>query len=84
MNDSQKAFVNKLSQALNFINLQGVPKKLIIAVAAVESGWGKSALSVNDNNLFGIKAVGNQPSTNYPTREYINGRFIIQDAKFRR
>jgi len=84
MNDSQKAFVNKLSQALNFINLQGVPKKLIIAVAAVESGWGKSALSVNDNNLFGIKAVGNQPATNYPTREYINGRFIIQDAKFRR
>ena len=83
MNDKQKAFVTRISETLNFINLQGVPKNLIIAVAAVESGWGQSTLSIKDNNLFGIKAVGNQPATIYPTREYINGRYVSINDKFR-
>lgn len=33
----------------------GIPSSVILAQMAVESSWGSSALSRNDNNFFGIK-----------------------------
>ncbi|MBR9903513.1 MULTISPECIES: flagellar assembly peptidoglycan hydrolase FlgJ [Halomonadaceae] len=58
----------------------GVPAELILAQAALETGWGKHEIATrngnNSHNLFGIKA-GSQwqgETTDIVTHEYINGR----------
>lgn len=56
-------FVNKMSAAADFASRQsGVPAKLILSQAALESGWGQRELMRKDgstsHNLFGIKATG--------------------------
>lgn len=56
-------FVNKMSAAADFASKQsGVPAKLILSQAALESGWGQRELMREDgstsHNLFGIKATG--------------------------
>jgi uncharacterized FlgJ-related protein len=38
-----------------------IPLPLLLAQAALESGWGRSRAAGNLNNLFGIHAYGNQP-----------------------
>jgi flagellar protein FlgJ len=60
----------------------GVPKEWLIAQAALETGWGKSAPG---NNLFGIKAMGGYtgPSTSQSTREVYNGKDVRENARFR-
>ncbi|ATH76976.1 MULTISPECIES: flagellar assembly peptidoglycan hydrolase FlgJ [Halomonadaceae] len=58
----------------------GVPAELILAQAALETGWGRHEIATqqgrNSFNVFGIKAgshwQGN--TTNIVTHEYINGR----------
>lgn len=57
-------FVSKMSAAADFASRQsGVPAKLILSQAALESGWGQRELMREDgstsHNLFGIKATGN-------------------------
>jgi lysozyme len=54
-----------------------------VAQAILESGWGKSSLSTQAHNLFGIKGTYNGNSINYPTKEYVNGRYITVYAQFR-
>lgn len=58
----------------------GVPAELILAQAALETGWGKHEIATRDgqnsHNLFGIKA-GSQwqgETTDVVTHEYIDGR----------
>ncbi|WGI25529.1 flagellar assembly peptidoglycan hydrolase FlgJ [Halomonas alkaliantarctica] len=58
----------------------GVPAELILAQAALETGWGRHEIATrsgaNSHNLFGIKA-GSQwqgETTDIVTHEYINGR----------
>lgn len=60
----------------------GVPKDWIIAQAALETGWGRSAPG---NNLFGIKAMGGYkgPSTSQSTREVYDGKDVREVARFR-
>ena len=53
-------FVMSLSQCIDHIYLdvpeeQRVPKVLIIAQAALETGWGTSRFANEGNNLFGIR-----------------------------
>lgn len=49
-----------------------VPASLILALAAQESGYGKSKLAKDHNNFFGIKFPGSGASeaVNYTTSEY--------------
>lgn len=66
----------------------GTSPEAILAIAALETGWGKSIIkndSGNDShNLFGIKASGdNEPSTDVITTEYVDGRAIKGEASFR-
>ena len=54
-------FVSKMSRAANLASQQsGVPARLIMGQAALESGWGKREIRHEDGstsfNLFGIKA----------------------------
>ncbi|MBU5487615.1 glycoside hydrolase family 73 protein [Clostridium sp. MSJ-8] len=58
---------------------------LTIAQAILESSWGKSALTIEANNLFGIKAYDDWTGTSIPkpTKEYIKGSFVVICANFK-
>lgn len=56
-NGSKQEFINDLySQATEIYNKYGILPSITISQAILESGWGKSDLSIKANNLFGIKA----------------------------
>ncbi|WP_312140379.1 flagellar assembly peptidoglycan hydrolase FlgJ [Pantoea septica] len=67
----------------------GVPHQLIIAQAALESGWGNREIPTQDgrrsHNLFGIKATPDWQgeTTEVTTTEYINGVAKKVKAAFR-
>lgn len=61
----------------------GVLPSIIIGQAILESNWGKSELSSTYNNLFGIKAFGNQPKVNMETQEFVNEQWITIKGDFR-
>ncbi len=60
-----------------------VPASITMAQWAVESAWG-AAMPPDSSNPFGIKATGDQPAVESPTREVIDGKSITIEAKFRR
>jgi hypothetical protein len=59
-----------------------VPASVTVAQWAVESAWGAS-MPPGSNNPFGIKAVGDQPAVESPTREVIDGVSVAVTARFR-
>jgi len=67
----------------------GVPAQLIMAQAALESGWGKREIRAEDgrnsHNLFGIKADKSWkgPVVETTTTEYVNGVAQKTQARFR-
>lgn len=67
----------------------GVPAPLILAQAALESGWGKREIRADDGtqsfNLFGIKADKGWkgPTVETTTTEYVDGEPQKVRAKFR-
>lgn len=58
----------------------GLDPRLIVAQAALESGWGKSAPG---NNLFGIKSHGQPGGNVLPTTEVVNGQPVQTTDSFR-
>lgn len=60
-----------------------VPASVTMAQWAVESAWG-AAMPPDSNNPFGIKAVGDQPAVESPTREFRNGQMVAEAARFRK
>ncbi|MBV8779136.1 MAG: glucosaminidase domain-containing protein [Alphaproteobacteria bacterium] len=79
--DEIAAFTQKLMPLLQRAGAQlGVAPKILLAQAAIETGWGRSVVG---NNLFGIKAgsswMGDKVEA--ATHEYQNGELIgITDA----
>jgi flagellar protein FlgJ len=67
----------------------GVPAELILAQAALETGWGRHEIATasggNSHNLFGIKAGANWqgPTTEVRTTEYVDGRPVSRIERFR-
>lgn len=67
----------------------GVPAKLILAQAALETGWGRHEITTssgrNSHNLFGIKAGTSWQgdTTAVTTHEYIDGRRVQKVDTFR-
>lgn len=67
----------------------GVPAQLIMAQAALESGWGKREIRTEDGktsfNVFGIKADKGWkgPVVEATTTEYVNGAAQKVQARFR-
>lgn len=67
----------------------GVDPKVLIAQAALETGWGQRVIrdgaGVSSNNLFGIKATGGWQgeSLNIPTLEYEDGLAQRRQENFR-
>jgi len=82
LNDgSKQEFIKGIyQQASNIYDKYGVLPSLTISQAILESGWGKSELSVKAHNLFGIKAdtswKGQKVKMN--TSEYYNKKIIDQ------
>lgn len=78
--DHIRAFVDRMSAAAQAASSRsGVPAKLILSQAALESGWGQREILRPDgtttHNLFGIKAGGNWHGevVNVMTTEFENG-----------
>jgi flagellar rod assembly protein/muramidase FlgJ len=64
----------------------GVPASITIAQAALESGWGESALAKTGNNLFGIKAdsLWRGQTLIMNTKEFIRGQWVVVPALWRK
>lgn len=75
-----QSFVDKMGAAARHAASEsGVPARLILSQAALESGWGRREIKHEDgsttHNLFGIKATGGWQGkvANIMTTEYENG-----------
>jgi peptidoglycan hydrolase FlgJ len=85
-----EAFVSRLLPAAQRASeASGVPAQLIMAQAALESGWGKREIRMEDGgtsfNVFGIKADKSWkgPVAESATTEYVNGAPQKTRAAFR-
>jgi lysozyme len=61
----------------------GVLPSVTVAQAIIESGWGRSGLSTQAHNLFGIKGSYNGNYITMRTREVYGGRSVYVNANFR-
>ena len=79
-------FISKIgSMAKEDMQKTKILASLTIAQAILESNWGNSSLSVEpNNNLFGIKGEYNGKYVTLPTKEYMNGKWVTVNAKFRK
>ncbi|MCL2322886.1 MAG: glucosaminidase domain-containing protein [Oscillospiraceae bacterium] len=69
-NYEQRSFINRVGQAA-MNDYSGIYPSVTIAQAILESGWGKSTLASQYNNLFGIKSDGwGGNVVNLPSKEY--------------
>lgn len=88
--DHVRAFVEPLAAPAQAASRRsGVPAELILAQAALETGWGRREIATaaggNSHNLFGIKA-GSQwrgATTDVLTTEFIDGRAVKRVERFR-
>lgn len=84
-----EAFVNQiLPYAKEAAKALGLDPKILIAQAALETGWGKSMTKglngESSNNYFNIKANGKEPSVKTTTTEYFSENPIKISADFRK
>jgi hypothetical protein len=76
---TQQEFVALIwPHALRVSEMTGLDPRLVVAQAAQETGWGRSAPG---NNFFGIKSHGRAGGATYGTHEYVNGQRVnIRDS----
>ena len=79
MSGDQQEFIEAMMpHALRVSERTGLDPRLVIAQAAQETGWGRSAPG---NNFFGIKSHGKAGGATHSTHEYVNGQRVnIQDS----
>lgn len=78
--DKQTFIQSLMPAALEASQRTGVDPRIIVAQAAQETGWGKSAPG---NNFFGIKSHGQDGGQNLTTHEVINGQRVKVKDSFR-
>ena len=79
-NISKEEFVAEITPyARELQESYGVLPSIIMGQAVLESNFGQSQLASKYNNLFGIKAYGNQPKVNLETKEYVNEEESMRD-----
>lgn len=90
LSNTSSDFIAKLLVPARIIGQNtGIPYMLILAQAALESGWGKREIRTENGqqsfNVFGIKAGKNWKgkSTNILTTEYIDGKEVKIKDSFR-
>ncbi|MGK9053400.1 glucosaminidase domain-containing protein [Neorhizobium petrolearium] len=78
---NQQEFIESiLPAAIEEGKRTGVDPRIIVAQAAQETGWGRSAPG---NNLFGIKSHGQSGGNSLMTTEYVDGRPVKMRDSFR-
>jgi len=78
---TQQEFIDTLMPAALEVSQQtGIDPRIIIAQAAQETGWGRSAPG---NNFFGIKSHGQSGGQTLNTHEYIDGQRVNVSDSFR-
>jgi peptidoglycan hydrolase FlgJ len=88
-NKTQQFIQRMLPHAQAASSGSGIPAKLMVGQAALESGWGKHEIKTsngeNSHNLFGIKADASWKGkvANSVTTEYVNGVKETRVEKFR-
>ncbi|MBB1085471.1 LysM peptidoglycan-binding domain-containing protein [Limosilactobacillus fastidiosus] len=83
-NAHSQQFIESVAQgAIDGWNQYRVLPSITVAQAILESSWGRSTLSTNAHNLFGIKGSYNGNSVVMPTREVYGGRSVMVNANFR-
>lgn len=76
-------FFNKVSApAVVAADKIGMDPKLLMAQAALESGWAKSELAKQANNLGGVKAKGDQPYVEMQSAEGYGKNRTMEKSKF--
>ncbi|GBG05279.1 glycoside hydrolase family 73 protein [Lactobacillus rodentium] len=82
----QQQFLNKaIPAATTASSNYGTYTSVMIAQAALESGWGQSSLAQEpNNNLFGIKGSYNGQSVNMGTTEYGSNGYYNTNSQFRK
>ncbi|MCP8970782.1 glucosaminidase domain-containing protein [Ectobacillus ponti] len=80
-----QAFIDRIAPfAVENQNKYGILASLTIAQAILESGWGRSVLATQANNLFGIKGTGPAGSFTIETTDYRDGQPYQDTAVFRK
>ena len=84
--ESEKAFIEAMAPvAQESYKEHGVLPSITLAQGIIESARGKSGLTVQGNNLFGIKAdiSWTGPVIEMNTQEFVNGQYITVVARWR-
>ncbi|MGQ4822908.1 glycoside hydrolase family 73 protein [Enterococcus faecalis] len=81
---SHQQFIERLvPHAQELQDGYGVLPSIILGQAILESNWGKSTLASKYNNLFGIKAYGEQKKVSLETKEFVNEEWITIQGDFK-
>ena len=81
--ENVQSFLNTIGPVAQQVAQEnGIYASVMIAQAALESGWGNSALSTQGHNLFGVKWNGTGNYVTMPTQEYYGGQWHTINAKF--
>ena len=81
--ENVQSFLNTIGPVAQQVAQEnGIYASVMIAQAALESGWGNSALSTQSHNLFGVKWNGTGNYVTMPTQEYYGGQWHTINAKF--
>lgn len=80
--ERKQRFIDTLMPAAIEVSKQtGIDPRIIVAQAAIETGWGRSAPG---NNYFGIKSHGKSGGQTFTTHEVIDGKRVKIKDSFRR
>ena len=81
---SHQQFIERLvPHAQELQDGYGVLPSIILGQAILESNWGRSTLASKYNNLFGIKAYGDQKKVSLETKEFVNEEWITIQGDFK-
>ena len=81
--ENVQSFLNTIGPVAQQVAQEnGIYASVMIAQAALENGWGNSALSTQGHNLFGVKWNGTGNYVTMPTQEYYGGQWHTINAKF--
>lgn len=77
-------FIDEISDHAQKLQKQyGILPSIIISQAILESDWGQSQLGREYNNLYGIKAYGQEEKIGLLTKEFVDNKWIEIVADFR-